>query len=191
MWPSRAMWRAPLARSGCTCWRDTSSRAKARRCKSSGDGWLPIAILDVDGQTIVFEFWSGEDWMPTGRDRRLNPLHIPTSASVPGEPDTHALSAPQKRIRIVLADDAVLLREALAAALAAAGFEVVGQADDVPGLLALVEREQPGPRRRRRPDAADHTRPRASRRPAGSGRTTRPSRSSSSRNTSRLATRST
>ena len=43
-------------------------------------------------------------------------------------------------IRIVLADDAVLLREALAAALAASGFEVVGQAVDVPGLLALVER---------------------------------------------------
>jgi DNA-binding NarL/FixJ family response regulator len=46
-------------------------------------------------------------------------------------------------IRIVLADDAVLLREALAAALAASGFEVVGQAVDVPELLALVERERP------------------------------------------------
>jgi DNA-binding NarL/FixJ family response regulator len=53
------------------------------------------------------------------------------------------LSAPQEQIRIVLADDAVLLREALAAALAASGFDVVGQADDVPGLLALVERERP------------------------------------------------
>ena len=46
-------------------------------------------------------------------------------------------------IRIVLADDAVLLREALAAALAASGFEVVGQAADVPELMALVERERP------------------------------------------------
>src|SRR6266540_5456979 len=46
-------------------------------------------------------------------------------------------------IRIVLADDAVLLREALSAALASAGFDVVGQAADVPGLLALVERELP------------------------------------------------
>lgn len=46
-------------------------------------------------------------------------------------------------IRIVLADDAVLLREALASALAAAGFDVVGQAQDVPGLLALVESERP------------------------------------------------
>jgi DNA-binding NarL/FixJ family response regulator len=45
--------------------------------------------------------------------------------------------------RIVLADDAVLLREALAAALAAADFEVVGQAGDVPELMRLVERERP------------------------------------------------
>ncbi len=41
--------------------------------------------------------------------------------------------------RIVLADDAVLLREALAAGLAAAGFEVVGQAADVAALLPLVD----------------------------------------------------
>ena len=45
--------------------------------------------------------------------------------------------------RIVLADDADLLREALAAALAAAGFEVVGQARDVDGLLRAVEASQP------------------------------------------------
>jgi serine/threonine-protein kinase len=46
-------------------------------------------------------------------------------------------------IRIVLADDAVLLREALAAALGAAGFDVVGVAADVPALLDLVERQRP------------------------------------------------
>ena len=48
-----------------------------------------------------------------------------------------------KVIRVALADDAVLLREALAAALAAAGFEVVGQAADAPELLAIVARERP------------------------------------------------
>ena len=42
-------------------------------------------------------------------------------------------------LRIALADDAVLLREALAAALAAAGFE----AADVPGLLRIVARHRP------------------------------------------------
>ena len=46
-------------------------------------------------------------------------------------------------IRIVLADDAVLLREALATALAAAGFEVVGQAADVDELMALLVRDVP------------------------------------------------
>lgn len=45
--------------------------------------------------------------------------------------------------RIVLADDAILLREALSAALAAAGFEVVGQAGEVPELMRLVEQERP------------------------------------------------
>ena len=55
---------------------------------------------------------------------------------------TH-VTDPASTFRIVLADDAVLLREALAGALAAAGFDVVGQAADVPGLLALVDREVP------------------------------------------------
>ncbi len=46
-------------------------------------------------------------------------------------------------LRIVLADDAVLLREALAGSLAAAGFAVVGQAAEVDGLMALVSGEAP------------------------------------------------
>jgi DNA-binding NarL/FixJ family response regulator/class 3 adenylate cyclase len=50
---------------------------------------------------------------------------------------------PAAPIRVVLADDAVLLREALAAGLKAAGFEVVGQASDVAGLLSLVETRTP------------------------------------------------
>ncbi|HEY8170404.1 MAG TPA: response regulator transcription factor [Candidatus Limnocylindria bacterium] len=50
-------------------------------------------------------------------------------------------ATPGPPLRIVLADDAVLLREALAASLAAAGFDVVGQAGDVPELMRLVEVE--------------------------------------------------
>ena len=46
-------------------------------------------------------------------------------------------------LRIVLADDAVLLREALAASLAAAGFDVVGQAADIAELMPLLEATQP------------------------------------------------
>jgi serine/threonine-protein kinase PknK len=46
-------------------------------------------------------------------------------------------------IRIALADDDVLLREGLARLLEGAGFEVVGQAGDAPGLLELVRRHAP------------------------------------------------
>jgi DNA-binding NarL/FixJ family response regulator len=46
-------------------------------------------------------------------------------------------------MRIALADDADLLREALASALASAGFEVVGQAGDAVGLLRIVDAESP------------------------------------------------
>lgn len=46
-------------------------------------------------------------------------------------------------LRVVLADDAVLLREALAASLAAAGFDVIGQAGDVPELFRLVDADPP------------------------------------------------
>jgi DNA-binding NarL/FixJ family response regulator len=53
------------------------------------------------------------------------------------------VSGDEVPVRVVLADDAVLLREALAASLAAAGFEVGGQASDVPGLLELVARLDP------------------------------------------------
>jgi DNA-binding NarL/FixJ family response regulator len=41
-------------------------------------------------------------------------------------------------VRVVLADDAVFFRETLATALGSADFEIVGQAGDIVGLLALV-----------------------------------------------------
>jgi serine/threonine-protein kinase PknK len=43
----------------------------------------------------------------------------------------------------VLADDDVLLREGIASLLDRSGFEVVGQAGDAPGLLALVRSARP------------------------------------------------
>jgi DNA-binding NarL/FixJ family response regulator len=49
----------------------------------------------------------------------------------------------ERPLRVVLADDAVLLREAIAASLSAGGFEVVGQADGVDGLVALVATTSP------------------------------------------------
>ena len=46
-------------------------------------------------------------------------------------------------MRVVLADDSVILREGLARLLAEAGFQVVGQAGDADELLDVVERERP------------------------------------------------
>jgi DNA-binding NarL/FixJ family response regulator len=46
-------------------------------------------------------------------------------------------------VRVVVADDAVILREGLARLLGESGFEVVGLASDPEELLDLVERERP------------------------------------------------
>ncbi len=49
----------------------------------------------------------------------------------------------ERRNRIVLADDDTLLREGIASLLERSGFDVVGQAADAPGLLALVGEHRP------------------------------------------------
>jgi len=46
-------------------------------------------------------------------------------------------------MRVVLADDSILLREGVARVLTEAGFEVAGQAGDAVGLMRLVEAERP------------------------------------------------
>jgi DNA-binding NarL/FixJ family response regulator len=46
-------------------------------------------------------------------------------------------------VRVVVADDAVILREGLARLLVEAGFEVVGQAEDAAELLRVVEETTP------------------------------------------------
>jgi DNA-binding NarL/FixJ family response regulator len=50
---------------------------------------------------------------------------------------------PAARLRVVLAEDDILLREGLASVLERSGFEVVGQAAGVSQLLALVRQELP------------------------------------------------
>ncbi|GAA1508506.1 response regulator transcription factor [Sphaerisporangium rubeum] len=49
----------------------------------------------------------------------------------------------ERRLRVVLADDDVLLREGLAGLLERSGFEVAGQAGDGPGLLELTREQRP------------------------------------------------
>ena len=46
-------------------------------------------------------------------------------------------------MRVVLADDNVLLREGVAGLLSRAGFEIAGQAGDADGLIALVRAQPP------------------------------------------------
>ena len=55
----------------------------------------------------------------------------------------HARPPDAAPIRVALADDAVLLREALAQSLAVAGFEITGGAGDVAELLEIVARTSP------------------------------------------------
>jgi DNA-binding NarL/FixJ family response regulator len=45
--------------------------------------------------------------------------------------------------RVVLADDDVLLREGLAGLLERSGFEIVGQCDNAPELIALIREHRP------------------------------------------------
>lgn len=53
------------------------------------------------------------------------------------------LSGAGQPVRVVLADDNVLLREGVAGLLERHGFEVAGQAGHAPGLLALVRAQRP------------------------------------------------
>lgn len=46
-------------------------------------------------------------------------------------------------LRVVIAEDAMLLREGIASLLAEAGFDVVGRAGDAESLLSAVRRERP------------------------------------------------
>ncbi len=53
------------------------------------------------------------------------------------------LIGPDLPVRVVLAEDNVLLREGVAGLLERAGFEIVGQAGDADGLIALVRTHSP------------------------------------------------
>jgi serine/threonine-protein kinase PknK len=54
-----------------------------------------------------------------------------------------AVATPDERVRVVLADDDVLLREGLASLLERSGYEVVGKSGSAPELIALVRQEKP------------------------------------------------
>ncbi len=58
-------------------------------------------------------------------------------------------------MRVVIAEDSVLLRQGLVHLLTDAGLEVVAAVEDADELLAGCRRATAGPLRRRHPDASD------------------------------------
>ena len=58
-------------------------------------------------------------------------------------------------MRVVIAEDLALLRDGIASLLADDGHEVVAAVGDGEALLDALDEHPPGPRDRRRPDAAD------------------------------------
>ena len=91
-------------------------------------------------------------------------------------------------MRVVIADDSVLLREGVARVLAEHGFEVVAQVGDAAALERAVRSEKPDVAIvdvRMPPTHTDEAR----RPPSGSGRSTPRSASSSCPRSSRLDTR--
>ena len=66
-----------------------------------------------------------------------------SNAPPAGRPASPPDAGEAGRLRVVLAEDDVLLREGVASLLDQAGFEVAGQAGDADGLLALVRETRP------------------------------------------------
>src|ERR1700716_1833087 len=87
------------------------------------------------------------------QNRRRNDLSVDNMALPTDTADEHRaehspvpsqdVGPAPSRVRIVLADDDVLLREGLASLLDRSGFEVVGQAGDSRHLLSLVREHRP------------------------------------------------
>ena len=74
------------------------------------------------------------------------PVHVVRVTSVqddPAERLTRARTAPAAPMRVILADDSVLLREGVARLLSDAGFAVVAQAGDSEELLAAIAADPP------------------------------------------------
>jgi serine/threonine-protein kinase PknK len=66
-----------------------------------------------------------------------------TSSAEPDRPAPEATAGGVTGLRVVLAEDNVLLREGLASLLQRSGFEVAGQAGNAPQLLAVARQAAP------------------------------------------------
>ena len=120
-------------------YRGAALNMAARLCALAGGGEI-VASRDLIHLTGAIPGLTFVDLGPRelkGLPQAVTPMRVEANEA---PPDVEPLPA---TIRVVLADDATLLREALAASLKAAGFEVVGQAGDVAELLSLVATRTP------------------------------------------------
>jgi DNA-binding NarL/FixJ family response regulator len=112
-----------------------------------------IAAAGHGGQVLLSETTRAALAEPsTLRDlgvHRLRGLDLPERIYQLGEQEFPALRADAAeaglgaRLRVVLADDSLLLREGIARLLGEAGFQVVGQASDLDGLMREVAAHAP------------------------------------------------
>ena len=111
----------------------------ARVCQAARGGEILIShAVEVEHETVdLGEFQLKGIPQPTRLRRILADGLAREFPALPG-----ALPA-VKPLRIVLADDSVLLREGVASLLEEQGFEVVGQAGDAEDLLVLVDETLP------------------------------------------------
>ena len=91
-----------------------------------------------DSSRFVVRSTGADPWGLAGRQVRVDNRCVPTPSGMTEE----ARQGP-RALRVVVADDDVLLREGLASLLDRSGFEVVGQAGDGVQLLALVRSTKP------------------------------------------------
>jgi class 3 adenylate cyclase/CheY-like chemotaxis protein len=128
------------------------------RVQTAGDGYVGLAVHHaarvcqtarggeiLASDSVEMEHWSEElgefDLKGIPQATRLRRVLAPgLEREFPPLPGAAARTT---ALRVVLADDSVLLREGVAALLEEQGFDVVGQAGDADDLLALVDETLP------------------------------------------------
>jgi DNA-binding NarL/FixJ family response regulator/class 3 adenylate cyclase len=125
----------------------------ARLCAASNGGQVLLseAALQAIGEADVEDLGEHELKGLPGRERIFQLLGPELDRDFPplrradpqGEPVGGAPQRDAKRLRVALADDAVLLREGIARLLTEAGFKVVGQSGTAEDLLLKVRSYAP------------------------------------------------
>ncbi len=93
----------------------------------------------VDGVTYVER---GEARLK-GLTEPVHVVRVAPTTDDPAERLTQAKATPAPSMRVILADDSILLREGVARLLSDAGFDVVAQAGDAEELLTVVAADPP------------------------------------------------